>query len=235
MALKFIEHRVADRRILRLIRKWVKAGVSEDGQWSETDKGTPQGSVATPLTQKVISNLSGWWGVGEVVSQCLTCALRGNTFMTNGTIKQSGQGSAVERRLCHAPAQYAFVECRAAFVCTVRPVGTSSLPLPGGSSTSGATCRGYRGYGADHPQGSSANCASSPGVCEKQWADHRSHRDTRIDHVFQHSEKAWLSGAQRSARFKFTLSMCLTGCTIRSSPKPTVFWYPFESVPSAAV
>jgi retron-type reverse transcriptase len=30
---KFIEHRVADRRILRLIRKWLKAGVSEDGQW----------------------------------------------------------------------------------------------------------------------------------------------------------------------------------------------------------
>jgi RNA-directed DNA polymerase len=52
-ALKFIEHRVADRRILRLIRKWVKAGVSEDGQWSETDKGTPQGSVASPLIANV--------------------------------------------------------------------------------------------------------------------------------------------------------------------------------------
>jgi group II intron reverse transcriptase/maturase len=52
-ALKFIEHRVADRRILRLIRKWLKAGVSEDGQWSETDKGTPQGSVASPLIANV--------------------------------------------------------------------------------------------------------------------------------------------------------------------------------------
>jgi RNA-directed DNA polymerase len=52
-AIKFIEHRVADRRILRLIRKWLKAGVSEDGQWSETDKGTPQGAVASPLIAKV--------------------------------------------------------------------------------------------------------------------------------------------------------------------------------------
>jgi group II intron reverse transcriptase/maturase len=60
-AIKFIEHRVADRRILRLIRKWLKAGVSEDGQWSKTDKGTPQGSVATPLTQKVISTFSPAW------------------------------------------------------------------------------------------------------------------------------------------------------------------------------
>ncbi len=49
---KFIEHRVADRRILRLIRKWLRAGVSEDGQWSETKQGTPQGAVTTPLTQK---------------------------------------------------------------------------------------------------------------------------------------------------------------------------------------
>src|SRR5665213_3156406 len=49
--LKFIEHRVADRRILRLIQKWLKAGVSEDGQRSETKQGTPQGAVSTPLTQ----------------------------------------------------------------------------------------------------------------------------------------------------------------------------------------
>jgi len=52
-ALKFIKHRVADRRILRLIRKWLKAGVSEDGQWSESNKGTPQGSVASPLIANV--------------------------------------------------------------------------------------------------------------------------------------------------------------------------------------
>ena len=46
---KFIEHRVADRRIFRLIRRWLKAGVSEDGQWSETKLGTPQGAVISPL------------------------------------------------------------------------------------------------------------------------------------------------------------------------------------------
>ena len=58
--LKFVEQRVADRRILRLIQKWLNAGVTEDGKWSNTEIGTPQGSVITPLTQKVISNLSGW-------------------------------------------------------------------------------------------------------------------------------------------------------------------------------
>ena len=51
--MKFIEHRVADRRMLRLIQKWLKAGVSEDGQWSETRVGTPQGSVVSPLLANV--------------------------------------------------------------------------------------------------------------------------------------------------------------------------------------
>jgi RNA-directed DNA polymerase len=51
--LKFIEHGVADRRMLRLIQKWLKAGVSEDGQWSETNVGTPQGSVVSPLLANV--------------------------------------------------------------------------------------------------------------------------------------------------------------------------------------
>ena len=52
-AMKFVEHRVADRRILRLIQKWLKAGVSEDGQWSETKVGTPQGAVVSPLLANV--------------------------------------------------------------------------------------------------------------------------------------------------------------------------------------
>ena len=47
-AIKFVQHRVADSRILRLIQKWLKAGISEEGQWSETKIGTPQGAVRTP-------------------------------------------------------------------------------------------------------------------------------------------------------------------------------------------
>jgi len=51
--LKFVKHRIADRRILRLIGKWLRAGVSEEGQWSKTERGTPQGSVASPLLANV--------------------------------------------------------------------------------------------------------------------------------------------------------------------------------------
>jgi RNA-directed DNA polymerase len=51
--MKFVEHRVADKRILRLIRKWLKAGVSEEGRWRETTAGTPQGAVISPLLANV--------------------------------------------------------------------------------------------------------------------------------------------------------------------------------------
>jgi len=51
--MQFVQHRVADKRILRLIQKWLKAGVSEDGEWSETKVGTPQGAVVSPLLANV--------------------------------------------------------------------------------------------------------------------------------------------------------------------------------------
>jgi retron-type reverse transcriptase len=51
--LKFVQHRVADRRILRLIQKWLKAGVMEEGQGSETERGTPQGAVISPLLANI--------------------------------------------------------------------------------------------------------------------------------------------------------------------------------------
>ena len=51
--MKFVGHRVADNRMPRLIQKWLKAGVSEDGEWSETNIGTPQGAVVSPLLANV--------------------------------------------------------------------------------------------------------------------------------------------------------------------------------------
>src|SRR5580765_8313150 len=56
--IKFVEHRVADPRILRLIQKWLKAGVMEEGKWSEPQTGTAQGSVISPLLANVYLHYS---------------------------------------------------------------------------------------------------------------------------------------------------------------------------------
>jgi group II intron reverse transcriptase/maturase len=50
---RFLEHRIADRRVLRLIQKWMGAGVIENGDWSDTLEGTPQGASASPLLANV--------------------------------------------------------------------------------------------------------------------------------------------------------------------------------------
>jgi RNA-directed DNA polymerase len=50
---KFLEHRIGDRRVLRLIGKWLRAGVSEEGEWSKTVVGTPQGAVMSPILANI--------------------------------------------------------------------------------------------------------------------------------------------------------------------------------------
>jgi len=50
---KFLEHRIADRRVVRLIQKWLNAGVLEDGKRMRVEEGTPQGSSISPLLANV--------------------------------------------------------------------------------------------------------------------------------------------------------------------------------------
>jgi group II intron reverse transcriptase/maturase len=50
---RFLEHRIGDERVIRLVRKWLKAGVLEEGEWSVSEMGTPQGAVASPLLANV--------------------------------------------------------------------------------------------------------------------------------------------------------------------------------------
>jgi RNA-directed DNA polymerase len=51
--IRFLEHRIGDQRIIRLIRKWLKAGILEDGVVSISGKGTGQGSVISPLLANI--------------------------------------------------------------------------------------------------------------------------------------------------------------------------------------
>ena len=50
---RFLEHRVGDKRIIRLVRKWLRAGILEDGIVTVDDRGTGQGSVISPLLANI--------------------------------------------------------------------------------------------------------------------------------------------------------------------------------------
>ena len=64
--MKFLEHRIADKRVQRLIQQWLKAGVVEDGTWTACEEGTPQGAVVSPLLANVYLHYvydtwADWW------------------------------------------------------------------------------------------------------------------------------------------------------------------------------
>ena len=65
---RFVEHRIGDPRIIRLIRKWLRAGVLEDGTVTVSDRGTGQGSVISPLLANISLNRSGFAGASAVQS-----------------------------------------------------------------------------------------------------------------------------------------------------------------------
>ena len=59
---KFLRHRIADERVLRLIDKWLTVGVIEDGTWTESDQGSPQGASLSPLLANVyLHYVLDWW------------------------------------------------------------------------------------------------------------------------------------------------------------------------------
>jgi len=63
---KFLRHRIADKRVLRLVGKWLAAGVIEDGKWTKSDAGSPQGASVSPLLANVYLHYvldlwADWW------------------------------------------------------------------------------------------------------------------------------------------------------------------------------
>jgi group II intron reverse transcriptase/maturase len=73
---RFLRHRIADERVLRLIDKWLTVGVVEDGQWTECEEGSPQGASVSPLLANiylhyVLDLWVAWWrdhhAHGEVI------------------------------------------------------------------------------------------------------------------------------------------------------------------------
>jgi len=222
--------------VLLYIERWLKAPMeTEQGILVARERGTPQGGVVTPLTQKVISSLKEPSRDGEKGAHCLTSVVNSNTFMAHGAFAfdQSGKSSGAERRSWFAPASSCTARSSVAAVTRVRFVRAPSISLPGRSLPARSTCRGSRGHSADHVETSAAYGGTPPEVREKQRTDHWSNRDRRVECVSTHSKKAWLSRLEKAAHFKSKFPIRLIACSSRSSRRLTTFWFHVASAPSA--
>ena len=150
--------------------------------------------------------------------------------MTDDTFDQSGKGSPAKRCSWPMPASCCFTPSGTALVTRVRSVGASSISVPGGSVPSEGAGGSLRGNSADHDQAPRENSASVASVRQKQRANHRSNCDPGVGFISRHSEKTWLSRANCTARFKFTLTLYLIACTIPNSVRLMAFLCRFESV-----
>jgi len=231
--IKLVEHRVGDRRIVRLIQKWLKAGVMEQGRWSKAKEGTPQGAVITPLTQKVIFSSKEQLPGGEKGMNCLISVVRSNIFMAYGALHQGGEGSPNKCRSWPAAAWSRAARGSASPVTRLRFVRAASISLPGRSLPARSAGKHSRSHRIGHLEASAPDLRTAPKVCEEQRSHHWSDRNRRVKCVSADAKEAWLSRIGRAALFKFMFPIRLIACSSRSSRRLTRFWSHVASATSA--
>jgi RNA-directed DNA polymerase len=75
--LRFLEHRIGDKRVLRLVKKWLRAGVVESGKWTGSEEGTPQGASLSPL----LANIYLHYVLDLWAHQWRRCSARGDVII----------------------------------------------------------------------------------------------------------------------------------------------------------
>jgi len=93
--MEFLARRISDLRMLRLIRRWLRAGVSEEGEWSKREAGTPQGAVISPLLSNIYLHyvLDQWvseWRKKEAIGEVIIVRY-GDDFVMGFQYRQEAQ------------------------------------------------------------------------------------------------------------------------------------------------
>ena len=226
----FLDLRIKDGVVRRMIDKWLKAGVLEEGTVHRPVTGTPQGGVMTPWTQKATSGLSAKsWNGGTV--PWLTLDVNDNINMTNGAIKPVPEGRATQRRLCPARPGRCGKRSRAATFTAFRLLTAPGLSLR--QTGAGHDCAGCAGRSPDpyDHQDSRQSGAIAARSCPNQRPDHR--RDFRLhpETVPARRESAWLNVARVPGPV-FILNTISIASSAPSSRMPTRFWFPIAPVSS---
>jgi hypothetical protein len=153
-----VARRVKDERVLKLIRRYLEAGMMSEGIATARTEGTPQGGPLTPWTQKITLSLSGRFRCAGPI-QSLICVTKSNIKMSYVTLHSFRKGSAFECRLSSAcrwlqPQRGSRSHGRAA-----QDFAAPGLPLfaRGAAHVVSGSCG--RAYHSDHAQGPCRRCA----------------------------------------------------------------------------
>jgi RNA-directed DNA polymerase len=69
--IRFLEHRIGDKRLIRLLHRFLKAGIMEDGAFTASDSGTPQGGLVSPVLANIYLHYAlDWWFEGRFAKSC---------------------------------------------------------------------------------------------------------------------------------------------------------------------
>ena len=219
-----VAKRVADKRLLRLVRGFLTAGVLDGGLVGPTTKGTPQGGPMTPRTQKATSALSGRsWDGGTVL--WLICAVNGNTLMANGSLHTSPKGRATQRRLHTARPGRDGERSRDASVAALWVVAASVVSLCPGRARHGPGGRTRRSADPNHHQDSGHAGGDVARICQEQRRVHRRDRRASSETLVLADRSSWLNIGQAFAP-PFTSITPSTACSTPSFRTPTPSWCP---------
>ncbi len=128
-----IAKRVEDKRLLKLIRAFLNAGVMENGLVSPSVEGTPQGGPMTPRTQKVTSSLSGGWSFGGNRVRIDSCRMRLYVYdRCHAPARPRKPSASIARATCCCTSINSPMRssnwCRTAPYRLVKPIATSNKP-----------------------------------------------------------------------------------------------------------
>jgi len=153
--------------------------------------------------------------------------------MAYAALDQRGESATAKRCSWSAATSSCASRSRTAVVTRVRFLRAPSLSLLAASRATGSTRRSSRSNCAGHLEASTADGRTASEIRQKQWLDHWSDRNRRLESISAHPEEAWLSRVKRVAHFKSTLPIGLIAYLSPSWHRLTTFWFPVASAPLA--
>ncbi len=217
-----VARRVKDERVLKLIRRYLEAGMMSEGMVSARTEGTPQGGPLTPRTQEITSSSSGKFPC-IVPKQHLICVAGGNMLKAHVARHRFRKGTTGEQRLRSACSWSQPQRGRASIDRVIRVVASSGLSLPAGGTGTCAAAAGCPTDHSRHDQNPRRGRGGVARVCPRKRPDDG--RDCRVRGIGVSGQgtPTWLIGAGRVMTCIWT--MFLTACSPPSLSKSTRSWY----------